>query len=171
MSLPVILLIAMGMRSIVRIVECLFQRAGVALKLVCQGGRGKDTGNWKKGKQIYWKEKENLMFDEPLENLIGVCEGCVEERQTAMAKYLEVVGVGALVGKHVKFPFKTGGGKKEIEHMWVLVEEVCVEKGTVKGKLDNTPAFIEDLCYLDDVEMSIEGAEEILGVEWRWRCE
>jgi uncharacterized protein YegJ (DUF2314 family) len=68
------------------------------------------------------------------------------------------------VGKFVKVAFDAAHpltGKPSKEHMWVKVESE--DQGKLTGKLDNDPVFVTELQCGDEVTLTVEQIEELIG--------
>ena len=87
------------------------------------------------------------------ENTILMCKECGDKRQQDWQK--KNIHTIIEVGDFVKIPFKED---KEIEHMWVIVQEV----GEIFiGKLDNEPIVLTDYKLGDTVNFTKKDIEDL----------
>lgn len=103
---------------------------------------------------------------ERFNNVIHVCEDCIEERRKTVQSMLEfhleqieekiMVGLAAFV--KVGFPTPT----PEKEYMWIRVVKVDREKQNVEGILDNVPVSATTYKHGDYVTMPFSELIQVL---------
>jgi len=88
-------------------------------------------------------------------NIIGIHKSCGEKRLKEFQKTFNKEDIK--VGNFVKKAFED---KEEVEHLWVIVDEIYDDG--IKGYIDNEVILLKNIKYKDYVKIKFEEVEDWL---------